>query len=198
VGKATAAFRANHDQHFLDQSLEDRSNMPRYREWAAQLSAWLYSTEHIRIGYSIQYDGVEIEQLSPGTRGIVLLLLYLSIDRNDDRPLIIDQPEENLDPKSVFDELVQGFAHNANLVVNSDADQVIFARAGNHRPGALPSISYLSGGLENLTSASGCAKSWREAKPRFASVRRGCVFSFDSVLRFVDLLYSNQLPRASW
>jgi predicted ATP-dependent endonuclease of OLD family len=156
-----AAFRANHDQHFLDQSLEDRSNMPRYREWAAQLSAWLYSTEHIRIGYSIQYDGVEIEQLSPGTRGIVLLLLYLSIDRNDDRPLIIDQPEENLDPKSVFDELVQRFrdaktrrqiiivTHNANLVVNSDADQVIFARAGNHRPGALPSISYLSGGLEN-------------------------------------------------
>ena len=161
VEKAMAAFRANHDQHFLDQSLEDRSNLLRYREWAAQLSAWLYSTEHIRIGYSIQYDGVEIEQLSPGTRGIVLLLLYLSIDRNDDRPLIIDQPEENLDPKSVFDELVQRFrdaktrrqiiivTHNANLVVNSDADQVIVAHAGNHQPGALPSISYVSGGLEN-------------------------------------------------
>ena len=42
--------------------------------------------------------------MSPGTRGIVLLLLYL-----DDRPLIIDQPEENLDPKSVFDELVERF-----------------------------------------------------------------------------------------
>jgi hypothetical protein len=29
----------------------------------------------------------------------VLLLLYLALDQSDDRPLIIDQPEENLDPK---------------------------------------------------------------------------------------------------
>lgn len=38
----------------------------------------------------------DIRKLSPGTRGIVLLLLYLAIDDQDDRPLIIDQPEENL------------------------------------------------------------------------------------------------------
>jgi energy-coupling factor transporter ATP-binding protein EcfA2 len=99
--------------------------------------------------------------LSPGTRGIVLLLLYLAIDRDDDRPLIIDQPEENLDPKSIFDELVERFrrarlrrqiiivTHNANLVVNADADQVIVATCGLHRPGELPEISYESGGLEN-------------------------------------------------
>ena len=45
--------------------------------------------------------------MSSDTRGIVVLLLYLAIDRKDDRPLIIDQPEENRDPKSVFDELVE-------------------------------------------------------------------------------------------
>jgi hypothetical protein len=132
-----------------------------YREWANKISAWLYGTSHIKIRYGIQYDEVEIEQLSPGTRGIVLLLLYLSIDRDDDRPLIIDQPEENLDPKSVFDELVNRFrdakmrrqivivTHNANLVVNADADQIIVAKAGHHKKGSLPDISYLSGGLEN-------------------------------------------------
>ena len=38
-----------------------------------------------------------------------MLLLYLAIDRDDDRPLIIDQPEENLDPKSINDELVGRF-----------------------------------------------------------------------------------------
>jgi predicted ATPase len=38
-----------------------------------------------------------------------LLLLYLALDTTDDRPLIIDQPEENLDPKSIFDELVPLF-----------------------------------------------------------------------------------------
>jgi hypothetical protein len=39
----------------------------------------------------------------------VLVLLYLALDDPDDRPLIIDQPEENLDPKSIYDELVPLF-----------------------------------------------------------------------------------------
>ena len=65
-----------------------------------------------------------------------------------------------MDPKSIFDELVDLFiaaknkrqvimvTHNANLVVNTDADQVIVAIAGTHTPGELPPMSYLSGGLE--------------------------------------------------
>ena len=39
--------------------------------------------------------------------------------------------------------------HNANLVVNTDADQIIVAQVGPHRPGELPPITYLSGGLES-------------------------------------------------
>ena len=92
-----------------------------------------------------------------------MLLLYLAVDQSDDHPLIIEQLEENLDPKSIFDELVGGFidtrhrrqiiivTHNANLVVNTDADQVIVANAGGHRPGRLPEMSCRSGGLENQT-----------------------------------------------
>nr|WP_217483108.1 AAA family ATPase [Burkholderia lata] len=132
-----------------------------FRDWAREVSDWLYSTEHISVGYGLQYDGVDIEQLSPGTRGIVLLLLYLAIDAEDDRPLIIDQPEENLDPQSIFQELVDRFreakkrrqiiivTHNANLVVNTDAEQVIVATCGPHRPSQLPEITYDSGSLEN-------------------------------------------------
>nr|WP_267388398.1 hypothetical protein [Sphingomonas sp. GC_Shp_3] len=41
--------------------------------------------------------------------------------------------------------------HNANLIVNTDADQVIVATCGPHRPGQLPEIRYLAGGLEDLT-----------------------------------------------
>jgi hypothetical protein len=37
--------------------------------------------------------------------------------------------------------------HNANLVVNTDADQIIVAEVGAHGEG-LPPISYSSGGLE--------------------------------------------------
>jgi len=131
------------------------------RKWSSAIAKWLHSTAHIEVAYGVQYDGIEIERLSPGTRGIVLLLLYLAIDDEDDRPLIIDQPEENLDPQSVFDELVSRFriakkrrqiiivTHNANLVVNTDADQVIVATASEHLPGKLPLITYESGGLEN-------------------------------------------------
>jgi energy-coupling factor transporter ATP-binding protein EcfA2 len=141
-----------------------RTHMPEnadFRAWARNISDWLYSTDHITVGYGLQYDGVDIEQLSPGTRGIVLLLLYLAIDAEDDRPLIIDQPEENLDPQSIYQELVHRFrdakkrrqivivTHNANLVVNTDADQVIVAKCGSHRPGHLPLITYESGSLEN-------------------------------------------------
>ena len=129
--------------------------------WLNDVSRWLFSTDHIRLEYGILYDGQDVERLSPGTRGIVLLTLYLAVDEWDRRPLLIDQPEENLDPKSVFDELVGYFraarlrrqvilvTHNANLVVNTDADQVIVAEATRVSPTGLPSLSYRTGGLED-------------------------------------------------
>lgn len=163
VAEAMTRFREAHEKSLVEHAQAERSNPQAFREWAGRISNWLYGTDHISVSYGVQYEGVNIEQLSPGTRGIVLLLLYLAIDRDDDKPLIIDQPEENLDPKSIFDELVQRFrkaklrrqiiivTHNANLVVNTDADQVIIASCGPHRPGMLPEITYQSGGLENPT-----------------------------------------------
>jgi predicted ATPase len=130
-------------------------------EWRRKIGNWLYSSDHLSIEYGLEYDGTNIEQLSPGTRGIVLLLLYLAIDRHDRRPLLIDQPEENLDPRSVFDDLVPHFrearrrrqvvivTHNANLVVNTDADQVIVASSKPSQAGQLPNIEYTMGSLEN-------------------------------------------------
>ncbi len=134
----------------------------RFRSWLGNFAQWLFSTNHITVHYGISYDGVSIENLSPGTRGIVLLLLYLALDNADNRPLIIDQPEENLDPKSVFDELVPLFleakakrqvimvTHNANLVINTDSDQVIVAEASPAPSGCgLPRLTYRAGGLED-------------------------------------------------
>lgn len=126
-----------------------------------QFGEWLFSTDHIRVRYGIQYEGVELANLSPGTRGVVLLTLYLALDETDTRPLIIDQPEENLDPRTVFADLVPFFrtaarrrqiimvTHNANLVVNTDADQVIVAEATRTAPSGLPLFRYQAGGLED-------------------------------------------------
>lgn len=161
ISDALALFRDKHENDILEHAQADKKDLAEYSKWANQIAGWLYSTDHITISYGVIYDNVDIQQLSPGTRGIVLLLLYLAIDQEDERPLIIDQPEENLDPKSIFDELVPLFknaknrrqiiivTHNANLVVNTDADQVIIANAGQHDPGKLPAITYQSGGLEN-------------------------------------------------
>jgi len=154
------AFRTKHQDALLEKAPYQRTDHLNYRPWARRFAQWLYSTEHISIEYAINYDGIDIRKLSPGTRGIVLLLVYLALDDGDDRPLIIDQPEENLDPKSVYDELVPLFkaakrkrqvvmvTHNANLVINADADQVIIADVGPHTGPGLPPIGYRSGGLE--------------------------------------------------
>ncbi|WP_298013044.1 TrlF family AAA-like ATPase [uncultured Castellaniella sp.] len=133
-----------------------------FRQWSLQFAHWLFDTSHISVRYEILYDRSDIHKLSPGTRGIVLLLLYLALDEADDRPLIIDQPEENLDPKSVNDELVPLFmearskrqviivTHNANLVINTDADQIIVADASPSTGTDLPTFTYSSGGLEDV------------------------------------------------
>lgn len=158
---AMAEFRRLYQNDLLDHSPVARTEQAEFRAWSKRFAQWLFSIDHIEIRYGIEYDGVDIRKLSPGTRGIVLLLLYLSLDDKDNRPLLIDQPEENLDPKSVFDELVQLFieakkhrqvimvTHNANLVINTDADQIIVAEVGPHLHGGLPKIAYKSGGLEN-------------------------------------------------
>ena len=158
---AMTEFRRLYQTGLLDHSPVAPAEQEEFRAWSKRFAQWLFGTGHISIQYGIEYDGVEIGKLSPGTRGIVLLLLYLALDDGDGRPLIIDQPEENLDPKSVFDELVGLFieaksnrqvimvTHNANLVINTDADQIIIAEAGPHPHDALPPITYVSGGLEN-------------------------------------------------
>ena len=125
------------------------------------VAQWLFSVDHITIAYGIQYDGRDLRLLSPGSKGIVLLILYLAADRIDRRPLIVDQPDENLDNQSVY-EILRGYfraaksrrqvviiTHNPNLVVNTDAEEVVVAEATVQASG-LPSITYSSGALEGV------------------------------------------------
>ena len=127
---------------------------------------WLYSIDHSSISYKILYGGTELEYLSPGTRGIALLVLYLLMDEDDRRPLIIDQPEGNLDNSSVYQQLVPYIrrakekrqiilvTHNPNLVVATDAEQVIIATAERPSTQSYPQMTYLSGALEHSSASS--------------------------------------------
>lgn len=111
--------------------------------------------------YQLKWAGKSIEELSPGERGTSLLIFYLLIDRRD-TPLVIDQPEDNLDNQTVDDLLVACLrearsrrqviivTHNPNLAVVCDADQIIHAQMDkqNNRN----KVTYTSGSIENPTT----------------------------------------------
>ncbi|MBE2233091.1 MAG: PHP domain-containing protein [Anaerolinea sp.] len=117
----------------------------------------VYGLEFIRPRYVLMWEGKDISMLSPGERGTLLLVFYLLIDRGD-VPLIIDQPEGNLDNLTVAKVLVDSIksarkrrqvfivTHSPNLAVVCDADQVIHASMDKVKGNA---ITYVSGSLEN-------------------------------------------------
>ena len=88
---AIAEFRRKYQKDLLVHSPVAHSDQAEYRTWLKRFAQWLYSTDHIAIRYGIDYDGVDIRKLSPGTRGIVLLLLYLALD-DGDKPSTGDRP----------------------------------------------------------------------------------------------------------
>ena len=133
-----------------------------------ELLDWMFSVEHIELTYKIRYSGVELEYLSPGARGIALLVLYLLMDEDDTRPLLIDQPEGNLDNSSVYNQLVPYIrkakkrrqiilvTHNPNLVVATDAEQIIIATAERPTSQTYPRLRYDSGALEHSVGGAAC------------------------------------------
>lgn len=122
------------------------------------LNNWIFNFDAFEIISSIKFDETDLYLLSPGQKGIILLILYLEIDKADTRPLIIDQPEENLDNLSIYKDLITYFrdrkmyrqiimvTHNPNLVVNTDSEQIIIANYDGKRK---PRIEYISGSLED-------------------------------------------------
>ena len=85
----------------------------------------------------------------------------MDLDEEDKRPILIDQPEENLDNRSVFNTIVRYFrnakkrrqviivTHNPNLVVNTDSEQIIVADFDRGLEKQSSKIGYVSGSLEN-------------------------------------------------
>jgi ABC-type cobalamin/Fe3+-siderophores transport system ATPase subunit len=115
-------------------------------------NAWM--KRYFGISLDIKFNNKMLRELSMGERAIVLLKILLSLD---DKPLLIDQAEEHLDNRYIYSELMPAFrdaktkrqiivaTHNANLVVNTDAEQVIVANYENGR------LFYEAGTLENTS-----------------------------------------------
>lgn len=100
--------------------------------------------------------------MTQGKKALFLLRLILA-ESDDSWPLLVDQPEDDLDSRSLFDIIVPFLkekkkerqiimvSHDANLVIGADSDQVIVAnRHGSDRINEDGlQFNYLLGSLEN-------------------------------------------------
>lgn len=99
-----------------------------------RLDAW-FPPDALRVSFKGKGKGFQpIEQGSPGQRSAALLAFLLS---HGDEPIVLDQPEDDLDNQLVYELIVQQLraiklrrqvlvvTHNANIVVNGDAELVV-------------------------------------------------------------------------
>jgi hypothetical protein len=114
------------------------------------------------INFIVQYKNDDIVRMSPGKRGLVLLNLILHLS-NSSHPILIDQPEDNLDNRTIYDQLNEFIrlrkgkrqiimvTHNANLVVAADSECVIVANQAGQQANIENEefkFEYCSGSLE--------------------------------------------------
>lgn len=122
-----------------------------------ELYNYIFGLQFLDAYYDLQNNGKSLDQLSPGEKGALLLVFYLVLDK-EDIPLIIDQPEDNLDNNSVAKVLVPFIklakkkrqiiivTHNPNLAVVADSEQVINVSLDKQNG---YKFNFISGGIEN-------------------------------------------------
>jgi ABC-type lipoprotein export system ATPase subunit/uncharacterized small protein (DUF1192 family) len=123
-----------------------------------ELYDYLFGFDYLGTKYDLKVDGKDLSELSPGERGGLLLIFYLMLDRQD-IPLVIDQPEDNLDNKSIYETLVTFIkqakkrrqiilvTHNPNLAVVADAEQIIHVSI--HKKDGKHDFDFFSGSIED-------------------------------------------------
>lgn len=134
------------------------SQMKNQTEPVIELYDYIFGFDYLQPKYDLKVDQKDLSELSPGERGGLLLVFYLILDRRD-VPLIIDQPEDNLDNKSVYEILVKFIkyakmrrqiilvTHNPNLAVVADAEQIIHVSID--KMDGSNDFDFFSGGLED-------------------------------------------------
>ncbi len=132
-----------------DQLLNEKSKVDFYN--------FLFSLKYLNPLFVLKLGNKDIQILSPGEKGTLLLVFYLLIDQ-DMMPLLIDQPENNLDNETVYKLLVECVkkaknkrqifivTHNPNLAVVCDAEQVICSKIDKSNKNK---VDYIFGAIEN-------------------------------------------------
>ena len=127
-----------------------------------QIILSLLSSNYFKLLYNVEYQGDNLDSMSEGKKAFVILRMLL--DFNDNQcPILIDQPEDDLDNRAIFNDLVTYIrkkkqerqiilvTHNPNIVVTADAEEVIVANQnGIHNENKYGvKFDYVSGAIEN-------------------------------------------------
>ncbi|KUL98221.1 hypothetical protein RO03_01420 [Fusobacterium nucleatum subsp. nucleatum] len=103
----------------------------------------IFSCNWYNYNYVITYQNDEFKNMSQGKKSFVILKLLLEFN-DDKKPVLIDQPEDSLDNKAIYHELRKYIldtkkdrqiiivTHNPNVVVGSDAENIIIANQHNN------------------------------------------------------------------
>lgn len=129
---------------------------------ARQAITQLLSECYYRLSYDVKYQGDNLSSMSEGKKAFVILRLILDFDENE-CPILIDQPEDDLDNRAIYHELVDYIrmkkisrqiilvTHNPNVVVGADSEEIIVANQNgvhNENQDNLK-FEYRTGSLEN-------------------------------------------------
>ncbi len=113
--------------------------------------------------WEVIYDNDTLTKMSTGKASFVILMLIVGLSKSK-APILIDQPEDNLDNRSITKDLVEYLrskkldrqiilvTHNPNVVVNADAENVIVAnqKGQNDKVTTSPfQFDYINGSIEN-------------------------------------------------
>lgn len=125
------------------------------------LSDWYNTT------YNVEVAGDTIGTMSPGKKALVLLKMLIQLE-DSKCPILIDQPEDDLDNRSIYKELTPFIlskkvhrqiivvTHNANVVLGADSEEVIVANQnGKNTPNDNYKFEYVTGAIEQCEKIGG-------------------------------------------
>lgn len=122
--------------------------------------------------WELSIGGDEMAKMSPGKANLAVLKLLIELSEAN-CPILIDQPEDNLDNRSIYNDLVQFIrkrkenrqliivTHNPNIVVGADSENIIVANQrgqDENRNNESCRFEYVNGALEHTFSKQETAK----------------------------------------
>ena len=144
----------------LDQARENTIEMKGENKISSVILEILSNS--IYLNYDIKLGADSFNVMSPGKRALALLRVLVELDRSQ-HPIILDQPEDDLDNRSVYEGLAQYLekkkndrqiivvTHNPNVVVGADSEQIIVANQSgqeSNQDNRNFDFEYVYGGLE--------------------------------------------------